>query len=246
MHDFIITRRTAIFFDTPLQFAPPGRGGLPFTWREDLPTRIGVLPLGRPGAKARWFDVAPCFLAHFLNAFEDGETVVVRGVARDVGYALATAAPNRGEIAMMEWRVDLAGGRVAQTTLSDRRGDFPRVDERRAGRAHRYGYGMEIPGSDDWAERGNLFKYDLGTGAVSEHNFGKGAKASEPIFVPAGPDAGEDEGWVLSYVHDQANESGFVAVIDAQAFDAPPVAVVRLPQRVPYGAHGSWIAAADL
>jgi carotenoid cleavage dioxygenase len=246
MHDFIVTKRYAVFFDTPLQFAPPGGGGLPFTWRQDLPTRIGLLPLGRPGAKARWIEIAPVFLAHFLNAYDEGGAVVIRGVARDVGYALATAAPNRGEISMMEWRVDPDAGRVTATKVSDRRADFPRLDERRAGRAHRYGYAMEIPDTDDWSERGNLFKYDVATGAVAEHDFGKGVKASEPIFVPAAPQAGEDEGWVLSYVHDQTNESGYVAVIDAQKFGAPPTAIIRLPQRVPYGAHGSWIPAADL
>ena len=29
--------------------------------------------------------------------------------------------------------------------------------------------------------------------------------------------------------------------IDAEAFDQEPVAEVIIPQRVPYGAHGSWI-----
>jgi hypothetical protein len=34
-----------------------------------------------------------------------------------------------------------------------------------------------------------------------------------------------------------------VRVIDAQNFAAPPVARVELPQRVPFGFHGNFIAA---
>ena len=115
------------------------------------------------------------------------------------------------------------------------------MDERRLGRPHRYGYGVEVPGGSDWAVRGDLFKYDLSTGAVIAHAFGPRAKASEPVFVPAAHDAGEDEGWVMSFVYDDVKDTSFVAVLDAQAFAGPLVARIPLPQRVPYGAHGSWI-----
>jgi carotenoid cleavage dioxygenase len=247
MHDFIITERHAVFFDTPLQFAPPsGGGGLPFAWKEGYPARIGLYAWDEPGARTRWFEIAPCYVSHFLNAFEDKGTVVVRGVARDIGYALATNPPNQGAMSMREWRIDLATGTVTAADVSDRRGDFPRVDERYMGRPHRFGYGMEVPDTEDWAVRGCLFKYDFATGAVAVHDFGKGRKASEPVFVPARPDAAEDDGWVLSYVHDETGDGAFLAVLNAQDFAGAPAAIIPLPQRVPYGAHGSWIDAAAL
>ena len=65
------------------------------------------------------------------------------------------------------------------------------------------------------------------------------------MFVPAeGADPDSDEGWIMSYVHDEAaNETSFT-VLDASDLSKPAVAKVKLPQRVPYGFHGSWIGGA--
>lgn len=245
MHDFIVTKRFAVFFDLPLLFVPPSGppGGMPFAWKPEYGTRIGLLPLGQPDAKVHWFDTEVCLVSHFLNGYDEGDEVVIQGVTREPGYALGTQGPNEGEIGLKEWRVDLKTGRVASATLSTERSDLPRTDERRQGRKHRYGYAMEVPSGSDWAVQGRIFKYDLQTGAVAAHDFGPRMKASEPVFVPAGPGAGEDEGWVLNYVYDDAGDTSFLAVLDAQAFAGPPVACIALPQRVPYGAHGSWIPA---
>lgn len=78
--------------------------------------------------------------------------------------------------------------------------------------------------------------------------------AQEPRFVPR--DGGsEEDGWLLTYVFDesQMDEHGNVgvdAVSELWIIDAPRmsagmravVARVRLPQRVPYGLHGSWFS----
>ena len=63
------------------------------------------------------------------------------------------------------------------------------------------------------------------------------------MFAPAGPDADEDEGWVLVFATDEAEGVTELRIIDARDFAAEPVARVVLPQRVPYGAHGSWLPA---
>ena len=62
---------------------------------------------------------------------------------------------------------------------------------------------------------------------------------AKPVFAAAGP--GEDEGWVLALSHDEAAGQSHFSIIDARNFSAPPVAIIDLPQRVPYGAHGNWI-----
>jgi carotenoid cleavage dioxygenase len=46
---------------------------------------------------------------------------------------------------------------------------------------------------------------------------------------------------VISLSHDTRTDESRLVIIDAQNFTAPPVAVVHLPRRVPYGAHGSWV-----
>ena len=67
---------------------------------------------------------------------------------------------------------------------------------------------------------------------------------SEPTFVPAaGSDPAGDEGWVLFYMHDENRNESELVILDASDWSARPTARVRLPQRVPYGFHGSWIPA---
>jgi carotenoid cleavage dioxygenase len=97
-------------------------------------------------------------------------------------------------------------------------------------------------GGADEGFRG-LLKYDFHKGTNVEHDFGPGCATGEGVFVPAGARAGEDEGYVLSFVYDgRTNGSKFV-ILDAQDFAKPPIAEVALPQRVPFGFHGNWVPA---
>ena len=66
----------------------------------------------------------------------------------------------------------------------------------------------------------------------------------EFIFVPAADDAGEDEGWLVGFVINTADETTEFAILDARSFEAAPVAAVRLPHRIPPGFHGNWFPAA--
>ena len=112
------------------------------------------------------------------------------------------------------------------------------------GRVHRYGYAMEI--TDEWDFASGLRKHDLVAGTSERHDAGPGRACGEPIFVPASPDAGEDEGWVLTVVYGAAKDSSDVLVIDATNFAGPPIATIHLRRRVPFGFHGIWAGGASL
>ena len=88
----------------------------------------------------------------------------------------------------------------------------------------------------------NLYKYDLKSGARVTHDFGKVNHLGEPIFVPRQGARAEDDGFVLALAHDEAADQSRLIILDAQNFDAAPIAEVTMPQRVPYGAHGNWMA----
>jgi 9-cis-epoxycarotenoid dioxygenase len=61
--------------------------------------------------------------------------------------------------------------------------------------------------------------------------------------VPAeGADPDSDEGYVMSYVHDENTGKTDFVVLDATDMRKDPIAKVTLPQRVPYGFHGNFIA----
>jgi carotenoid cleavage dioxygenase len=132
---------------------------------------------------------------------------------------------------------------VHEEQLDDRRSDFPRIDDRRIGPSARYGYTAELTWEGPATIGSELYKYDLTTGEAEVHTTSPRTRLGEAVFAPAGPDAAEDEGWVLVFAHDEAEARTELRVIDAQDFSGPPVARVRLPRRVPYGAHGAWLPA---
>ena len=57
---------------------------------------------------------------------------------------------------------------------------------------------------------------------------------------PDGTD--EDDGWLITFVHDQPAGTAEFVVLDAQDFERGYVAQVPLPQRVPFGFHGNWVS----
>ncbi|MEO8602435.1 MAG: carotenoid oxygenase family protein [bacterium] len=243
IHDFAITENHVIFMDLPvvfdLEMAMQGR--FPYRWSDTYGARLGVMPRGGSNADVRWHEIAPCYVFHPLNAYESGSKLIM-DVARypelwrDGSDGLPAATLHR-------WTIDLAADRVSEAQLDDRPIEFPRADERLSGRHHRYGYAAAsvFEGSDDRQADCALVKYDLQTGAATEHRFGCGRTPSEGVFVPASAAAGEDEGWLLQYVYDAGRNASDLVVLDASNVTRPPVAVVKLPTRVPFGFHGNWI-----
>ena len=51
----------------------------------------------------------------------------------------------------------------------------------------------------------------------------------------------EDDGYVMAYVFDAQRNASDVAILSARDFAGPPLAVVELPVRVPFGFHGDWL-----
>jgi carotenoid cleavage dioxygenase len=247
VHDFAITENHVVFFDLPVVFDMDlaAQGFFPFSWQPDsYGARVGVLPRhGQAGsADVRWFDIEPCYVFHPLNAYDDGDRIVVDVVRHATMFARDRNGPSGGAPTLDRWTIDLPAGKVLEERLSDRDQEFPRVDDRLVGRRHRYGYGTAF-GTDDATglHLGGLLKHDLVAGTTEVHDFGPGKEAGEGVFVPADRGSAEDEGWVLSLVYDAATNGSTLAVLDATDFTAEPVATVTLPQRVPFGFHANWV-----
>ena len=90
-----------------------------------------------------------------------------------------------------------------------------------------------------------MLKHDLAAGTVQAHQFGRDATAGEAVFAPAAPDAAEDDGYVMAFVHNPDRGAADLVILAAQDFTAEPVARVHLPARIPLGFHGSWLADQD-
>ena len=72
-------------------------------------------------------------------------------------------------------------------------------------------------------------------------DFGIGNIPGEPIFVPRNHDAAEGDGFLLTIVYDHTSDSSDLYILDAMHIDQDPHAILRLPQKVPFGFHGNWI-----
>jgi carotenoid cleavage dioxygenase-like enzyme len=77
--------------------------------------------------------------------------------------------------------------------------------------------------------------------ALSRPTHGQGHFGGEGIFVPQPNARTEDNGWLMTYVYDAADDTSALVVLEAQDFHATPLARMRIPARVPYGFHGVWI-----
>ena len=254
MHDFAITKDHVIFILCPLVFSFENlaKRGSVFSWEPERGTRLGVMPRSGGNADVKWFETEASYVFHPMNAFADGDAIVL-DVARygrlDFMSPQAAANPSwRDENAarMHRWRIDLAAGGVKSTPLDDIVTEFPRVDERRLGRRHRFGYTVaREPELNDGAQPvwTAVKKYDLERGTAETRRFGAENGVGEPLFVPRGEGAAEDDGWVLVLAYDHARNTSDFHILDAQNVRSEPVAVVHLPHRVPYGFHGNWVAA---
>lgn len=246
MHDFGVTATRIVFMDLPVTFSLErlGSGGMPFAWDDGYGARLGVMPRDGGNADVTWIEIEPCYVFHVLNAFDDGERVVMDVLRYPRMFSSSRIGPDEPTLATLHrWTIDPAAGRVDERQLDERAAEFPRLDERLAGRRNRYGLATEITGGAGLDGAG-LLRYDLDRGTVERHDVGAGRMAGEGVFVPGGP--GEDEGWVLSVVYDRETDRSDVLVIDAADFTGPPVATVHLPVRVPFGFHGNWIPAGSV
>jgi carotenoid cleavage dioxygenase-like enzyme len=255
MHDFALTEKYVVLFDLPVTFsmeAVAGGSPLPYTWNLDARARVGLLPRDGSAADVRWLEVDPCWIFHTLNAYDDADGRVVVDLVKYEGTYDVSLLDGKGPLTLDRWTVDPAAGKITCRQLDDRLQEFPRVDERTVSRPHRYGYSAAIGEvsrsivslSGDFADQafGNaLLKHDLTAGTAQTHEFGRDATAGEAVFVPAAPDAAEDDGYVMAFVPNPDRGAADLVILAAQDFSGEPVARVHLPARVPLGFHGSWL-----
>jgi carotenoid cleavage dioxygenase len=244
MHDFAVSEKHALFLDLPVVFSLEDalKGTMPFRWSDDYPARIGVMPRTGGNADVKWFDVEPCYIFHTLNAWDEGNTVVLDACHNTEVWRSAGDMQGEGKLTLRRFRFDLETGNAKEETLDDRPMEFPRVAAGVVGQKNRYGFTLRLDTGSDEPEFVGVLKSDLQTGKSELHDYGAGRNSSEPVFVTAqGADPNSDEGWVMSYVYDEGSGKSELVVLDATDMAKAPVARVTLPQRVPYGFHGSWI-----
>ncbi|XP_072978806.1 carotenoid 9,10(9',10')-cleavage dioxygenase [Typha angustifolia] len=266
MHDFAITENYAIFMDLPLLFRPQEmvKGKLIFTFDATKKARFGVLPrYAKDDQLIRWFELPNCFIFHNANAWEEGDEVVLitcRLENPDLDMVNSTTKDQLQNFKneLYEMRFNMKTGVATQKQLSVSIVDFPRINESYTGRKQQFVYATTF---ESITKVNGIIKFDLhaepdsgkrklevGGNVKGIFEFGPGRYGSEAIFVPRHPGitAEEDDGYLIFFVHDENTGKSEINVIDAKTMSSDPVAVVDLPNRVPYGFHAFFVTEEQL
>jgi carotenoid cleavage dioxygenase-like enzyme len=242
MHDSAITQRYAIILDLPVTFSmETAMAGHPFPyrWNPAHRARIGLLPREGAAGDVIWVETDPCYVFHVVNAYDAADGKVILDVAvHDRMFSDSKAGPDSRRTGLERWTIDPEARTLDRRVIDATPQEFPRPDERRFGLPYRYAYTMKLTGAFLGA---GLFKHDLETGTRQFHDFGEGRHPGEFVFVPASAEAGEDEGWLIGLVIDLNDETSELVILDARDFEGAPVAIVKIPHRIPPGFHGNWV-----
>ena len=194
-------------------------------------------------ADMQWFDIPTCFIFHTMNAYEDGDHVIVDAARYDALWVHGSRDFNHPAY-LNRYTLNLKTGAVSVTPVDGQATEFPQINRGQWGRPYRYGYGLTIGVNDgqiNYDSATGYIKFDLQTGSSQRYGLERGVSPAEPFFVPAAGATAEDHGYLLSYVYEPSTDSSDLWIMDATQLSAGPVARVKLPVRVPFGFHGEWV-----
>lgn len=257
-HDMAFTENFAIVNDCPLFWEPGALADGYYAARffPDLPTRFGVIPRRGATDEIRWFEADPTFVLHWINAYEDGDEIVLDGFfEHDPAPAPRPGAtPDEHMFRFLDmhtlqsrahrWRFDLITGETREEQLSDTILEFPMISGRHRGRRYRYSYNA-LP-VDGWFGFRGVVKYDVETGIEQSLELPGGVFASETVMAPSDGSTAEDDGYLLTFTSDVNTDRSECLILHASDPTAEPVARIALPERISSGTHAHWAAAADL
>ena len=247
MHDFAVTEKYTLFLDFPITL-DVGRaiaGGPAVDFEPQYGSRIGVTPRFGRDEDVRWFDVETGVVIHTANAWDEGDEVVLqasRSNTADIAGAGTSEGNNLQENQgrLHEWRINLKTGAVIERSLSDTPCDFTRVNDDYACHKTRYVY-AGIFNTERAFTFDGVMKYDNQSGITSEYIYGPNRHGGEAVFAPRVGGDLEDDGYLVCFVHDEAENQSECQIIDARDISAGPVATIIMPCRVPYGFHAGWV-----
>jgi carotenoid cleavage dioxygenase-like enzyme len=249
MHSFGLSERWIVLAEfpyvvNPLRLATSGRPYIEnYRWKPELGTRFTLLDRSTGEARGP-FSTDACFGFHHVNAYEDGDEVVVDicafenpGVVADLYLERLRAGKPVAEPRLRRFRINPGDGRVTSEDLSEAGMELPRINYGRCNeRPYRYVWGVGWAGDSGWLE--SVVKVDVEqreTRTWAE----PGCYAGEPVFVAA-PDAdAEDEGVLLSVVLDSRRGTSFLLVLDAASLTE--LARAEAPHHIPFGFHGQFV-----
>jgi all-trans-8'-apo-beta-carotenal 15,15'-oxygenase len=251
VHDYALTARRAVLVVQPLTLPPVPIGMLlgsrsyadSLRWEPRRGVHVAVVDLG--SGEVRWHRGEPFAFFHTVNAWDDGDSVVLDVCAypdaRVMGFLFGLLSGRvDGTASAFAERLVLDGsGRIQRQRLSGTSLEFPRVAPAVESGEHRRVYG--VTDNDAGGFLGVPACVDLALGTVATAPAQAHEFAGECVPVARRGGRGEADVWLLTLVLDAEARRSELRVLDGADITAPPVATVRLPHVVPFGFHGNWV-----
>jgi carotenoid cleavage dioxygenase-like enzyme len=254
VHDFIVTENHLLFPVLPItgSMERAMKGNAAYAWEPDKGAYVGVMKRNGSAGDIVWFRAESCYVFHVMNAWEEGSRIIADVMQFEEAPLFnhpdgSPTDPKKSSARLCRWSFDLAGNtdRFTQTYLDDITGEFPRIDDRRAGRVSSHGwYACANPDLPMFGALSGLVHVDGKGSRLAHYLLPAGDTISEPVFVARGHEAAEGDGWLLAVVWRARENRSDLAVFNATGIEAGPVALVQLGHRVPDGFHGNWVEAA--
>ncbi|WP_116366959.1 carotenoid oxygenase family protein [Parahaliea mediterranea] len=248
-HTLAITQQYTILMDLPLFWDPEllRKDIHKVTYYPDMPSRFGVIGRYDGGETIRWFECDPCYIYHIVNAWEEGDEIVMEGCKTNTPEPKGTLPGAFGNLlAWMKidptyhrWRFNLRTGQAREEPVFDVASEFPMINARYYGQKSDISYHVSFADADVQLFDG-LVRFDMAKGSVQQYKFGPGRYGSEAPFAPRDNSSGEDDGYVVTLVNDTEAGRGEFQIYDARDIEQGPLARVIMPQRIPGGFHSCW------
>ncbi len=258
-HDMAFSENYSILNDLPVFWDAEHlkNGNHVVRFHKDTPTRFAIIPRLGGADEVKWFEAEPTYVLHFLNAWEDGDEVVLDGYFQDSpvppnypgappGFERMMAYLDQFSIKprLHRWRFNMRTGETKEERLDDRTLEFGIINQRFGGRKNRYCYSANP--KQGWFLFTGLTKHDLETGRSWSMDLGEHEYCSEAGFAPRVGATDEDDGYLITFTSDLVGDKSECLVLDAKDIDAGPVCRIRLPQRICAGTHACWANGEDV
>ena len=122
---------------------------------------------------------------------------------------------------------------------------MPRVDPRFVGTRHQYVFHTSAKETELSARAlgfAGISRVDVHTGRADAYHYGTDYVVEEHILVPKPRATREGDGWLVGAAYNAKTQLTELAVFEATALAAGPIAKVFLPYGLPIGFHGHFYA----
>lgn len=103
-----------------------------------------------------------------------------------------------------------------------------------------YSYFLGAERPEGWFPFRQIVKLNCDTFESFVYDAGDGQVASEPMFLPRGNSKTEDDGFLISIIHDAENTMTKMAVWETQSFEKGPIGECVIGELIPWCVHGSF------